>query len=154
MRSSAFRLHHALPFLAATLLNACATVDFDYPRQESYVYTQTADTELGEATGFYEQQHLNQSGFELQSDGIQSLAARLALADEAQLSIDTQYYLIKDDLVGYVFVGALLDAADRGVRVRLLLDDIFTEGFDAGFMALDSHPNFEIRVGLKKKSLC
>jgi len=146
MRSSAFRLHHALPFLAATLLNACATVDFDYPRQESYVYTQTADTELGEATGFYEQQHLNQSGFELQSDGIQSLAARLALADEAQLSIDTQYYLIKDDLVGYVFVGALLDAADRGVRVRLLLDDIFTEGFDAGFMALDSHPNFEIRV--------
>jgi putative cardiolipin synthase len=146
VRSSPSKLHPALPVILAMLLNACATVNFDYPKQESYAYTQTEDTELGEITGFYEQNHLNQSGFELQNDGIKSFAARLALADEAQLSIDAQYYLIKDDLVGFIFVGELLDAADRGVRVRLLLDDVFTQGFDAGFMALDSHPNFEIRV--------
>jgi putative cardiolipin synthase len=132
--------------MPAILMGACATIDFDYPKQESYAYTNTVETELGELTGLIEQGHQNQSGFELQGDGIQALAARLALADEAQLSIDAQYYLIKDDLVGYIFIGALLEAADRGVRVRLLLDDIFTQGYDTGFVALSSHSNFEIRV--------
>ena len=113
-----FRVSALLPTI---LLGACATVDFDYPKQASYAYKNTAETELGELTGLIEQGHQNQSGFELQADGIQALAARLALADEAQLSIDAQYYLIKDDLIGYVFIGALLEAADRGVRVRLLL---------------------------------
>jgi putative cardiolipin synthase len=45
-----------------------------------------------------------------------------------------------------VFIGSLLEAADRGVRVRLLLDDIQTAGYDAGMAALDSHPNFEVRI--------
>lgn len=133
----------ALPLLG---LGACATVDFDYPKTETFAYQKTGETELGELTFKYERTHLGQSGFELQFDGIKSLAARLALADEAQLSIDAQYYLIKDDLVGYIFVGALLEAADRGVRVRLLLDDIFTQGYDTGFIALNSHPNFEVRI--------
>jgi putative cardiolipin synthase len=68
------------------------------------------------------------------------------LAQRAELTIDTQYYLIKNDLTSRAFIDALLDAADRGVRVRLLLDDIFTKGYDAGMAALDSHPNFEIRI--------
>jgi putative cardiolipin synthase len=132
--------------VAPLLLGACATVDFDYPKDPSIHVEKTANTYLGQTTLAYERSHPGESGFELQFDGVQSLAARLALADAAELSIDTQYYLIKDDLIGYVFIGALLEAADRGVRVRLLLDDIFTQGYDAGFAALDSHPNFEVRL--------
>ena len=49
-------------------------------------------------------------------------------------------------MVGNLFVPALLRAADRGVRVRILLDDIFTKGYDAGMIALDSHSNLEIRI--------
>ncbi len=68
------------------------------------------------------------------------------LADRAERTIDTQYYLIKTDTTSFAFIDALLKAADRGVRVRLLLDDFFTKGYDAGMAALDSHPNFEIRI--------
>jgi len=68
------------------------------------------------------------------------------LAERAERSLDAQYYLIKNDIVGKAFINALLRAADRGVRVRLLLDDIFTGGYDAGMAGLDSHPNFEIRI--------
>ena len=49
-------------------------------------------------------------------------------------------------MTGYAFVDELLRAADRGVRVRFLLDDVFTTGYDAGMAALDSHPNFEVRI--------
>jgi len=86
------------------------------------------------------------AGFFPLADGIDALASRLVLARRAERSIDGQYYLIKNDLVGRAFVYALLEAADRGVRVRLLLDDVFTSGYDAGIMALDSHPNFEVRI--------
>ena len=68
------------------------------------------------------------------------------MAQRAERSIDAQYYLLKNDLAGRAFLYSLLHAADRGVRVRLLLDDIFTKGYDAGMAGLDSHPNFEIRI--------
>ena len=79
-------------------------------------------------------------------DGIDALAARLLLAQYAERSIDLQYYLITNDAVGRALLDVLLRAADRGVRVRLLLDDFFTKGYDAGMYALDSHENFEIRI--------
>jgi len=141
---------HSLPRLAACLslsvLAACATVDLDLPKDASFAVQTTSETFLGEITDRYETTHPGQSGFQLQIDGVDSLAARLAASDAAELSIDVQYYLIKDDLVGYVFLDSLLAAADRGVRVRLLLDDIFTSGFDPGFAALDSHPYIEVRL--------
>jgi putative cardiolipin synthase len=86
------------------------------------------------------------SGFYPLVDGIEALSARLLLAERAEVSIDTQYYLVKTDPASLAFIYALLRAADRGVRVRLLIDDVFTKGYDAGMAALDSHPNFEVRV--------
>ena len=146
MRPKPAHAKRLLSLLSVLLLNACATVNFDYPREESHILPNTEETQISEIIERYERDYPGQSGFELLTDGVDALAARLALANEAQISIDTQYYLIKDDLIGYVFIGALLQAADRGVRVRLLLDDIFTSGYDAGFTALDSHPNLEVRV--------
>ena len=128
-------------------LAGCASIDFDYPRIESIVLADTDGTSLGvRATQLTESRPHDESGFYPLSDGIDALTARLLLAERAGRSIDTQYYLVKDDAVGLAFIDALLRAADRGVRVRLLVDDVFTKGYDAGMAALDSHPNFSVRI--------
>ncbi|MGI9199802.1 MAG: phospholipase D family protein [Woeseiaceae bacterium] len=133
--------------LASMLLAACTSVDFDYPKTESFVLPSVEDTYLGvHLADVVVDKPADYLGFYPLSDGVDAFAARLLLIDRAERSIDVQYYLIKTDLVGNTFVHALLRAADRGVRVRLLLDDIMTGGYDAGMAALDSHPNFEMRV--------
>jgi putative cardiolipin synthase len=125
----------------------CASIDFDYPRTESHALTDTAETHLGkQIIPVVATKPEDQSGFYPMNDGIDALASRLLLALRAEKSIDVQYYLIKNDIVGRTFIYWLLQAADRGVRVRLLLDDMFTSGYDVGMAALDSHPNFEVRI--------
>jgi putative cardiolipin synthase len=74
------------------------------------------------------------------------LGARLSLADLAEKSIDAQYFLMKADSAGLLFVLKLTEAADRGVRVRLLLDDIFTSVDDQILAVLSRHPNIELRL--------
>ena len=129
------------------MLAGCASIDYDYPRTESYFLPDTAHTFLGrEIVPAVATHPPEQSGFYPMSDGVDALAARLLLAERAEKSIDVQYYLIKNDIVGRAFIYSLLRAADRGVRVRLLLDDMFTAGYDVGMSALHSHPNFEIRI--------
>ena len=130
-----------------TLLAGCASIDYDYPRTESFHETDTADTSLGrQVTAVTAKKPEGHSGFYPIGDGIDALASRLVLAQRAEKTIDVQYYLIKNDVVGRAFILSLLRAADRGVRVRLLLDDMFTSGYDVGMAALHSHPNFEIRI--------
>ena len=129
-------------------LCGCASVDFDMPKTVSAAPTpaETADTYIGKRLVGRAEEHPDQSGFFPISDGIDALSIRLLMAERAERSIDAQYYLIKKDIVGSTFINALLRAADRGVRVRLLVDDIFTSGYDAGMAGLASHPNFEIRI--------
>ena len=127
-------------------LSACASVDFDAPKSVTHVLTDTGDTYLAQELEGVAEQHPGESGFYPMSDGIDALAARILLAERAERTLDAQYYLIKDGVTGSAFIHALLRAADRGVRVRLLVDDMFTGGFDAGMAGLDSHPNFEIRI--------
>lgn len=93
-----------------------------------------------------EQQYPNQSGFYALSDGIDALAARLMLIDRAEVTLDVQYYIWHDDLVGKAMHNHLLHAADRGVKVRLLLDDLDTAGKDALLARLQYHPNIDIRL--------
>lgn len=139
--------HHWLLTALALGLSGCASIDFDHPRGESYALTDTDDTSIGQSLAAADFDYPpEQSGFYPLSDGIDALAARIVLAERAERSIDVQYYLIKNDIVGRTFIAELLAAADRGVRVRLLVDDMFTSGYDVGLAALDSHPNFEIRI--------
>ena len=116
------------------------------PKTVSTAPTDTADTYLGKQLAGIADEHPDQSGFYPLSDGIDALSVRLLMAERAERSIDAQYYLIKSDIVGNAFIYALLRAADRGVHVRLLVDDIFTSGYDAGMAGLVTHPNFEIRI--------
>ncbi len=78
--------------------------------------------------------------------GADAFAARILLADAAVSSIDAQYYIWHGDLTGSLLLDALHRAADRGVRVRLLLDDNGTSGLDAELAQLDAHENAEVRL--------
>jgi putative cardiolipin synthase len=91
-------------------------------------------------------EHPGESGFHALRDGRDALAARLVLADAAQSSIDVQYYIWHSDDTSKVFLEHLFRAADRGVRVRMLLDDVGTMPSDATLLAIDSHPNIEVRM--------
>ena len=87
-----------------------------------------------------------QSGLRLLPDGDQAFDARIALARSAEKTIDAQYYLIASDTSGLQFLRELRDAATRGVRVRLLVDDLYAVGQDALFAGLAAHPNVEVRL--------
>jgi putative cardiolipin synthase len=87
-----------------------------------------------------------QSGFRLLPTGQFALQARLELARRTERSLDVQYYQIHDDRTGRFLLRTMRDAATRGVRVRLLLDDLYTAGSDPLLLGLDAHPNIEVRL--------
>ena len=86
------------------------------------------------------------SGFYPLVAGRDAFGARLRLIELAKKSIDVQYFLMKGDTAGQVFTGSLLRAADRGIRIRFLLDDILTEIEDEKLELLAVHPNIELRL--------
>ncbi|HEV8314892.1 MAG TPA: phospholipase D family protein [Burkholderiaceae bacterium] len=86
------------------------------------------------------------SGFRLLPEGETAFNARIALARRAQKSLDVQYYLIQNDEVGHQFLRELRDAAARGVRVRLLVDDLYTAGEDPLLEGLAAHLNVQVRL--------
>jgi putative cardiolipin synthase len=132
--------------LLLMLVGGCATGPIDYPREYSEAHTDTEDTFLGREVAEFDAQHPGKSGFYPLSRGIDALGARLTLMDQAERTIDAQYFLMKSDEAGLIFAGKMLEAADRGVRVRFLLDDIFTNVDDRGLILLDEHPNIEVRL--------
>ena len=80
------------------------------------------------------------------NSGLDAFAGRLAMVASARSTIDSQYYLYHNDQTGQVFTQKLLEAANNGVRVRLLVDDMDQSGRDFGAVVLDSHPNIQVRI--------
>ncbi len=120
---------------------------FDLPPQtQSWTLTNTATTTLGNATRKWLSSHDAPCGVLRLDFGLDALSARIGLIDVAESSIDIQSYLISDDLSGNLVALKLIDAAERGVRVRLLMDDALTESIDSGLLTMDKHPNIEVRV--------
>ncbi len=142
MKSILLYLSIAMVFSVA----GCATVSFDQPKSYSTAITNTGDTRLGKAVADWAALHKGQSGFYPLSKGMDALGVRLRLAEIAEKTIDLQYLLMKNDTAGAVMANSLLKAADRGVRVRFLLDDIFTTVPDRSFLLINQHPNIEIRI--------
>ena len=142
-----FRKPHVsfLGILGMFLISGCATLPKDFERPASYAYTETSDTRLAKMRSEERVASLVKSGVLLLGNGLDAFVARAVLAAAADRSIDVQYYLFHNDLVGKLMVDQLLKAADRGVRVRLLVDDMDMGGRDLGAAALDSHPNIEVR---------
>jgi cardiolipin synthase C len=137
----------AFIYLLLAFLAACTTVSFDQPKTVTTAITDTQDTPFGQSLLKWQGNHPDgESAFYPLVDGLDALGARLRLIEGAQRSIDVQYFLMKDDDAGEVFAGSLLRAADRGVRVRFLLDDVFTTVGDDILALLDQHPLIEIRL--------
>lgn len=145
---SHIRLQRSTFLVTALLLLAtgCATAPFDYPRDTTVAIDAMEDTRLRRAVDRWADNNPGPSGFYPLIAGQDAFGARLRLMEFAEKSIDVQYFLMKGDTAGQVFAGSLLRAADRGVRIRFLLDDVFTTVEDEELELLDAHPNIELRL--------
>lgn len=133
-----------LLFLLLPLLLGCAAIDtrgrapvLSLPAAEHGVIASSVD-ELGMAAG--------ESSFRLLQANADSLLLRLRSAETAVSSIDAMYYIWHNDVSGRLLAAELLRAADRGVRVRVLIDDMSVRHLDLLLAAVDAHPNLEIRI--------
>ncbi len=127
-------------------LGGCARLPENIDRSPSYAYTKQEETTIGKTVADELGAHPGESAYMLLENGLDAFVARAALAHSAEQSIDVQYYLLHNDKVGALFIDALIKAADRGVRVRLLIDDMDMKDRDFGTAVLDSHPNIEVRL--------
>ena len=107
---------------------------------------ESIDTRLARACRPVAQSHPDRSGIVPLPEGRDAFAARALLADAADRTLDVRYYIWHNDMTGTLLFAALHRAADRGVRVRLLLDDNNTSDMDAVLAALDAHPNIDVRL--------
>lgn len=106
----------------------------------------TTPTPLRELASLADRRPRDESGFTILDTGRQAFLARSNLIEAARASIDAQYYIWNSDASGRYLARRLLAAADRGVRVRLLLDDMNIKGRDSVLAAMSRHPNIEIRL--------
>ena len=130
----------------AALIAACASLPPLEGRTATTALADTAGTRLGRAAAAGVAANPGKTGVHPLAEGHAAFAARVALAAAAEKSLDVQYYIWHGDQVGYLLFEALWQAAERGVRVRLLLDDLNTGGLDPTIATLDAHPNIEVRL--------
>lgn len=136
-----------LCLLLLYLLNGCASIPYDCPRPVSSALYRPEGTSLGKKIQAQAINHPGASGFYLLPTGLDAFTARALLIDRVEKTLDLQYYIFHDDLMGKFVCDRLLAAADRGVRVRLLLDDWHqTPETDWLLDTMAIHPNFEVRL--------
>ncbi len=129
---------------AALLLSACALTPL--PRGEpAQALPPGEDTRLDRDVGGLVLAP-NESAYRLVEGAEDAFVLRMRTAQLAGRSLDVQYYMWHDDLTGRLIAGELLAAAERGVRVRVLVDDLYVQGLETPLANVDAHPNLEIRV--------
>jgi putative cardiolipin synthase len=132
--------------VALLAMAGCTSVPkVDRPAIASEAIALSEATTLGRIANAYRPAP-DQSGFRLMPLGKFSLDTRVQLARRAEVSLDVQYYHFENDETGRWLLRALRDAAVRGVRVRLLIDDFYTSGQDELFLAFAAHRNVEVRI--------
>jgi putative cardiolipin synthase len=136
-----------MPLLAvlALLIAGCATLPRHVQKTPSIALKDPDTTSLGRIVAA-EEGGKNLSGIRLLTSGEEALDDLIALADHAQRTLDVQYYIIHQDDSARILLHHVRLAADRGVRVRVLVDDLNTAGEDRRFMHLGEHANVEVRV--------
>ncbi|MBA1185902.1 phospholipase D family protein [Stutzerimonas nitrititolerans] len=133
-----------LLLLTVLLLAGCATQEV--PRPDSYALPAHDSPLASQLRQLAAERSPGHSGFRLLSASSEAFAARMKMIRAAQVSLDVQYYIVHDGLTTRALVNELLEAADRGVRVRVLLDDLTSDGSDYRIATLAAHPNVLIRV--------
>ncbi len=138
-------MFHVL-FSGILFLSGCAVLPENVDRPPSHACTNCDQTLLGRTWREAPERKPGESAFLLLDKGLDAFVARAVLARLAERSIDTQYYMIHGDHVGTLFVHELWKAAERGVHVRILLDDIDEGRRDMDIALFDAHPNIEVRI--------
>ena len=147
MRAAFVRPFAALALaFAAAWLTGCVALPPAQPRPAEAAITDVDGTELAQLAKKGAPADDRLSGFRLLPEASFAFDARISLARHAEKSLDVQYYLIQQDDVGLLLLRELREAAARGVRVRLLVDDLYTGGEDELFSSLAAFPNIEVRL--------
>ncbi|WP_178081869.1 phospholipase D family protein [Pseudomonas sp. FW300-N1A1] len=129
--------------LLLTLMSGCASLDVAREPSQALPASESSFGRLIQAQAAAYQ---GRSGFRLLSDSGEAFSARAELIRQAQRSLDLQYYIVHDGISTRLLVNELLKAADRGVRIRVLLDDTTSDGLDQTIATLAAHPQIQIRL--------
>ena len=140
------RYSYNLLMIISLLLAGCASIPTDYQRTQSTAIQDYRSTSVGKLFEQTAARHPGKSGFDIIRYGRQAFTARIALTEVAEKSLDVQVYIWEGDATGRTLAERLIKAADRGVKVRVLVDDINLAGKDEMVASMDAHPNIEIRV--------
>jgi phosphatidylserine/phosphatidylglycerophosphate/cardiolipin synthase-like enzyme len=126
---------------------ACTTLPEPETKNISYAYEPLPDRKLAVSTrDLLKDRDYRISGFFMLVRNVDAMRWRLLLADLAEDTLDMQYFIWKDDISGDLLLDRIIKTADRGVRVRLLVDDIYIIGADRTVAALSQHPHIEVRL--------
>ncbi|HET9389696.1 MAG TPA: phospholipase D family protein [Steroidobacteraceae bacterium] len=134
--------------LLLACLHGCATTipGADYPKKPSVAFADPQATRLGKGLAERAQRTDGQSGFHIFNVGVDGLLMRLEMINAAERSLDLEYYIFRGDESGHLIMDALVKAAQRGVRIRVLVDDGETIPGDEQVLALSGHESIQIRV--------
>lgn len=137
-----------LYLLLVSWITACSSLNVHAPIQKEYStsFSHPEQTNLGRQYLRSASGHNGLSGFYILNNGLDGFYARALLIDKAEASVDLQYYIFRQDDTGKLLTAHLLKAADRGVKVRILVDDAATENGDQQLMTLSAHPNIQVGV--------
>jgi putative cardiolipin synthase len=137
-----------LVILVAAFLNGCASLPpgSDFPKTASSALAQPEETRFGRQFADAAREHGGNSGFRLLAVGVDGFLTRVQMVNTAERTLDLQYFIFREDETGQLLTDAVLRAADRGVRVRVLIDDGETIAGDEQLVALDAHPQIEVRI--------
>ena len=144
-------LHHRIRSVVAALClvataAACTTPRLDVPRPFSEAWPHPEETTLGREFGKKLAGHPGQSGVYPLASGMEAFTLRASLAESAERTLDLQYYIVQQDTTTQLLLYRVLRAAHRGVRVRLLIDDLYALGKDFDLATFSAYPNIEVRV--------
>ena len=133
-----------LIFVATAAMTGCATLPPRTAERSSEALLEVAGTALAAVAARSAPAGMN--GFKLLAEPLEALDARIILIEQAERSLDLQYFIWHADVSGRILLRALRDAAVRGVRVRLLLDDLYTAEAEGLLDALSGFPGIEVRL--------
>jgi putative cardiolipin synthase len=138
-----------LPVLLSSMLLACCASlppGAAFPKVASVALEHPEETRNGLQFGTAAREHAGNSAYRIVTVGVDGFVLRAQMIDAAERTLDLQYYIFRGDETGRLLATALLRAADRGVRIRILVDDGDTLPGDEQVLALAAHPRIEVRV--------